>query len=72
MGQVFPPHDDAPFGRAVEPTEDLEERGLPAPRAPAEREELAGIDVEVDAAQRVEGWGVDAGEAAAAAAELDE
>ena len=42
-------------GGAVEAPEDVEQRGLAGPGRPYDRDPVAGVDVEVDAAQRLHG-----------------
>ena len=53
--------------RDVEPTEDVEQRRLATPRRPEQHDELAGVEIEVDAAQRMHvdlAHGIDLGDLA--------
>src|SRR5207245_2487426 len=44
-------HLDSTCGRAIDPAHDIQERRRAAPRRPSDRDELAAIDVHVEAAQ---------------------
>src|SRR5690606_16111915 len=51
-GRGVPVEPVLPAGGAVEQAEDVEERGLPAPRRPHDGDELAALDLDGDAAER--------------------